>query len=160
MVEEPIRMLEDYKNAGADIITVHAEACSDLMATVNRIKSMGLKAGVSLNPGTGLDRLDPVLNSIDMVLIMSVEPGAGGQAFIPSALQKIRDLKEKAEKAGAAIDIEVDGGIRPDNVMNVLMAGANVIVSGTSIFHGDIMENVNNYNKKFKEFEEIIRESI
>ena len=95
-----------------------------------------------------------------MVLIMSVEPGAGGQAFIPSALQKIRDLKEKAEKAGAAIDIEVDGGIRPDNVMNVLMAGANVIVSGTSIFHGDIMENVNNYNKKFKEFEEIIRESI
>ena len=94
MVEEPIRMLEDYKNAGADIITVHAEACSDLMATVNRIKSMGLKAGVSLNPGTGLDRLDPVLNSIDMVLIMSVEPGAGGQAFIPSALQKIRDLKE------------------------------------------------------------------
>jgi len=157
MVVEPIRMLEDYRDAGADIITVHAEACSDLAATISRIKEMGLKAGVSLNPGTPLDKLDPVLNSVDMVLLMSVVPGAGGQAFIPSTLQKIRDLREKAEKTGAVIDIEVDGGIYVDNVMDVLMAGANVIVSGTSIFHGDILENIRKYNEKFRQYYEMVQ---
>lgn len=156
MVEEPIRMLEDYKAAGADIITVHAEACSDLVATVDKIKSMGLKAGVSLNPETGIEKLDPVLNKIDMVLIMSVSPGAGGQAFIPGSLQKIRALKEKADKAGAIIDIEVDGGIRHNNVMDVLKAGANVIVAGTSVFGGDILENINNYKEIFLQHEATI----
>lgn len=153
MVKEPIRMLEDYRDAGADIITVHAEACSDLIGTVERIKSMGLRAGVSLNPETGLDKLDPVIKNIDMVLIMSVNPGAGGQAFIPDSLQKIRDLKEKAEKLGIAIDIEVDGGIRHSNVLDVLQAGANVIVAGTSVFKGDIRENIDKYNEIFLQYE-------
>lgn len=154
MVDEPIRLLEGFKDAGADIITVHAEACKDLPSTIEKIKSMGLKVGVSLNPKSGLEMLDPVLKDIDMVLIMSVEPGAGGQAFIPSTLQKIMDLKEKAVKSGITIDIEVDGGIRPDNVFDVLEAGANVIVSGTSIFHGDILENVQRYNEEFKRFQQ------
>ncbi len=154
MVNEPIRLVEDFRDAGADIITVHAEACSDLPATIEKIKNMGLKVGVSLNPASGLEMLEPVINDVDMVLIMSVEPGAGGQAFIPSSLQKIRDLKEKVEKAGLSIDIEVDGGIRADNVMEVLEAGANVIVSGTSVFGGDILDNISKYNSVFREYEE------
>ena len=159
MVDEPIRILEDFKDAGADILTVHAEACSDLPATVAKVKSMGLKVGVSLNPETRLDKLDPVLKNIDMVLIMSVNPGAGGQSFIPSSLQKIRDLKEKMSKAGTAIDIEVDGGIRHSNVMDIIMAGANVIVTGTSVFKGDIVENINGYNEMFKQYEEVNQNS-
>jgi ribulose-phosphate 3-epimerase len=155
MVLEPIRLLEDFYDAGADIITVHAEACSDLNATVNKIKAMGLKAGVSLNPETGLEKLDQVIKDIDMVLIMSVVPGAGGQAFIPSTLQKIRDLKNKVNNAGVMIDIEVDGGINTDNVMDILMAGANVIVSGTSVFRGDILKNINKYDEMFLRYNEM-----
>lgn len=155
MVDEPIRLLEGFKEAGADIITVHVEACTNLPATIEKIKSMGLKAGVSLNPETGIEKLDPVINDVDMVLIMSVDPGYGGQAFIPETLQKIKNLKEKAAKAGAVIDIEVDGGIRADNVMDVLKAGANVIVSGTAIFHGDIQANIKRYNEEVRLFEQM-----
>lgn len=150
MIEEPIRYLKDFKEAGADIITVHAEACSDLYQTVEAIKKLGLKAGVSLNPATGLDKLDAVLKELDMVLIMSVNPGFGGQAFIPDSLEKIRALKDKAEQAGADIDIEVDGGISAANVIDVLKAGANVIVSGTSIFSGNMKDNISEYNQIFK----------
>lgn len=154
MVNEPIRLIKDFKDAGADIITVHAEACTHLHRTISFIKEMGLKAGVSLNPTTGLNELDYIINDIDMVLIMSVNPGFGGQTFIPSTLSKIKDLKEKAIRAGVTIDIEVDGGITPDNVHEVLEAGANVIVSGTSIFHGDIKANINRYNEVFRRFEQ------
>lgn len=153
MVNEPIRLINDFKEAGADIITVHAEACTHLHGTIRKIKEMGLKAGVSLNPATSLNVLDYVIKDIDMVLIMSVNPGFGGQTFIPSSLEKIRALKEKAAKAGVDIDIEVDGGITPENVEDVLEAGANVIVSGTSIFHGDIKENISKYYEVFKKFE-------
>ena len=152
MVDEPIRLLEDFKEAGADIITVHAEACKDLTATIEKIKNMGLRIGVSLNPETGLEILDNVIKDIDMVLIMSVEPGAGGQAFIPSTLQKIKDLKEKVNKAGITMDIEVDGGITPDNVMEVLEAGANIIVSGTSVFREDIQKNIDLYNEQCEQY--------
>lgn len=160
MVEEPIRLLEDYKSAGADIITVHAEACSDLIATIERIKSLGLKVGVSLNPETGLEKLEHVLKDIDMVLIMSVEPGAGGQAFIPSTLDKIKELKKMAEKDGLTLDIEVDGGIKLDNVMDVIDAGANIIVSGTSVFRGDIQDNIKKYNELFLQYEKASGDSI
>lgn len=156
MVEEPIRMLKDFKDAGADIITVHAEACSDLTGTVDKIKAMGLKAGVSLNPETSLDKLDPVIENIDMVLIMSVNPGAGGQPFIHSSLQKIKDLRKKANRIGVTIDIEVDGGIRHSNVMDVLKAGANVIVAGTSVFGGNILDNIDRYNKLFLQYEDTV----
>lgn len=153
MVEEPIRFIKAFNEAGADIITVHAEACKHLYKTVALIKELGLKAGVSLNPATSLKELDYVLKDLDMVLIMSVNPGFGGQAFIPSTLQKIRELKERMEKAGVSADVEVDGGITPDNVSEVLSAGANVIVSGTTIFHGDITENIRQYQRVFAEFE-------
>ncbi|NLJ97080.1 MAG: ribulose-phosphate 3-epimerase [Clostridiales bacterium] len=159
MVEEPIRMIKEFKEAGADIITVQAEACTHLHRTISYIKELGLKAGVSLNPSTSLSVLDYIMDDLDMVLIMSVNPGYGGQAFIPSTLQKIRDLKEKALKAGVSFDIEVDGGITRDNVDEVLKAGANVIVSGTAVFRGDIVDNVNKYKQAFdrikKEIEDI-----
>ncbi len=153
MIEEPIRYLEEFKAAGADIITVHVEACKDLKKTIAKIKDLGLKAGVTLKPATGLDTLSEIITEIDMVLIMSVNPGFGGQAFLPESLQKIRDLKTMAKQYGADFDIEVDGGIKADNVAEVLKAGANVIVSGTSIFSGDMKDNINKFHKIFKEYE-------
>jgi len=142
MVEEPIRYLEDFKEAGADIITVHTEACKHLHRTVSRIKELGLKAGVSLNPSTPLTELEYIYQDIDMVLIMSVNPGFGGQSFIPLALDKIKSLREVITQKQLNIDIEVDGGINLVNVAEVLEAGANVIVAGTAVFSGDIKENV------------------
>ncbi len=153
MVEEPIRYLDAFKEAGADIITVHAEACTHLHRTVAKIKELGLKAGVSLNPATPLNILEYVLDDLDMVLIMTVNPGFGGQAFIQNTLQKIKDLKEMAQNAGVSIDIEVDGGITMDNVDEVLKVGANVIVSGTSVFEGDMNENVAGFRKRFATYD-------
>jgi len=137
MIESPERYLEDFKAAGADIITVHAEATKHLHRTVTRIKELGLKAGVSLNPATPLSAIKLVLSEVDMVLIMSVNPGFGGQKFIPFTLDKIRKLREMSPD----IDIEVDGGINKDNVAELVKAGANVLVAGTAVFGGDIAEN-------------------
>ncbi|NLP34253.1 MAG: ribulose-phosphate 3-epimerase [Clostridiales bacterium] len=152
MVDEPIRYLEDFKQAGADIITVHAESCKHLNRTIARIKELGCKAGVALNPSTPLDVLNYVLNDLDMVLIMSVNPGFGGQKFIPNSLLKIQQLREMATKAGADIDIEVDGGINTNNVTEVLNAGANVIVAGTAVFNGNIEENIAEFKNKFNAY--------
>ncbi len=137
MIENPERYLEDFKVAGADIITVHTEATKHLHRTVTRIKELGLKAGVSLNPATPLSAIELVLSEVDMVLIMSVNPGFGGQKFIPFTLDKIRKLREMAPD----IDIEVDGGVNKDNVAELVKAGANVLVAGTAVFGGDIAEN-------------------
>jgi ribulose-phosphate 3-epimerase len=153
MIEEPIRYLEEFKAAGADIITVHAEACTHLHRTISKIKELGLKAGVSLNPATPLDELEYILKDLDMVLIMTVNPGFGGQTLIPSTVEKVTRLKEMAKNLGAEIDIEVDGGISLDNVTIVLEAGANIIVSGTSVFKGDIKANVAGFYQKFVEFQ-------
>lgn len=152
MIDEPIRYIEAFRNAGSDIITVHAEACSDLPATLKKIREAGLKAGVSIKPGTGLDVIKDVLKLVDMVLVMSVEPGFGGQQFIPGSLDKIRDLKMQRDKAGLSFDIEVDGGITAKNVKNVLEAGANVIVSGSALFAGNITNNINEYMEAFNEY--------
>lgn len=149
MVDEPIRYLEDFKQAGADIITVHAECCKHLNRTIAKIKELGCKAGVALNPSTPLHVLEYVLHDLDMVLIMSVNPGFGGQAFIPNSLLKIKQLKEMVTKAGAEIDIEVDGGINAANVTEILDAGANVIVAGTAVFKGNIKENIAEFKNKF-----------
>ena len=137
MIENPERYLDDFKVAGADIITVHAEATKHLHRTVTAIKELGLKAGVSLNPATPLSAIELVLSEVDMVLIMSVNPGFGGQKFIPFTLDKIRKLREMSPD----IDIEVDGGVNKDNVAELVKAGANVLVAGTAVFGGDIAEN-------------------
>ena len=147
MIDEPVRYLQDFKDAGADLITVHAEACKHLDRTVTAIKEMGLKAGVALNPATPLSVLDYVLEKLDMVLIMSVNPGFGGQSFIPYSLDKIRDLKKRIDDKGLSIDILVDGGVKLSNAEEIIDAGANILVAGTAVFGGDVAENV----KAFKE---------
>lgn len=152
MVEEPIRYLEDFKEAGADILTVHAEACKHLNRTIAGIKELGCRAGVALNPATPLNVLDYVLEDLDMVLLMSVNPGFGGQTFLPNSLCKIKQLKEMADRAGADIDIEVDGGVHTSNVADVIEAGANVIVAGTAVFRGNIKENIAEFKNKFSAF--------
>jgi ribulose-phosphate 3-epimerase len=153
MVEEPIRYLEDFAGAGADIITVHAEACKHLHRTVSKIKEMGLKACVSLNPATPLSALEYVLGDVDMILLMSVNPGFGGQAFIPSVLHKIAALKAMIQDNQYKTDIEVDGGISVSNLKQVLNAGANVIVAGTAVFKGDINQNISSFKDIFNSME-------
>lgn len=152
MIDEPIRYIDDFAEAGADIITVHAEACKHLNRTIAKIKEAGCKAGVSLNPSTPLNVLEYVLSELDMVLIMSVNPGFGGQAFIPNSLDKIKSLREMITDQGLDIDIEVDGGINSSNVSEVIKAGANVIVAGTAVFKGNIENNIMDFKKVFDTF--------
>lgn len=153
MIKEPIRYLEDFKAVGADIITVHAEACTHLHRTITRIKELGLKAGVSLNPATPLGVLEYILQDLDMVLIMTVNPGFGGQVMIPETLEKVKELRKLANRLGLMLDIEVDGGITLDNVDKVIHEGANVIVSGTSVFKGDIAKNISDFRQVFIKYQ-------
>ncbi len=135
MIEEPERYVDEFARAGADIITVHVEACRHLHRVLQQIRATGKKPSVVLNPATPIDTLEHVLGDVDQVLLMSVNPGFGGQAFIPSVLAKIRALRARLDERGRqAVDIEVDGGIKVDNVAEVAAAGANVIVSGSGIF--------------------------
>lgn len=142
MIEKPERYIDDFVDAGADLITVHAEACTHLDRTIHSIKDRGVLAGVALNPATPLSVLDYILPELDMVLLMSVNPGFGGQKYIPYVTQKIRDLRAMIQKTGKEIDIEVDGGVTLNNVQEIMDAGANIIVAGTAVFKGDIKENV------------------
>src|SRR5512134_2966694 len=134
MIIEPERYIEEFAKAGADVITVHAEATPHLQRAVARVRELGKKAGVSLNPSTSLSAVEWVLTDVDMVLVMSVNPGFGGQAFLPSSLGKIELLRKQLSRAGLNVDIQVDGGIKEDNVGEVVASGANVIVSGSGIF--------------------------
>lgn len=151
MIVEPIRYVEEFARAGADILTVHYEACKDLQATLDAIHACGVKAGIVINPATDVEVLRPYLHQAEMFLLMSVEPGFGGQAFIPHSFDKIRTLREMLNVQGVETDIEVDGGICHANVKAVLDAGANVIVSGSTIFRGDIAKNVTGYLELFRE---------
>ncbi|SNR90699.1 ribulose-phosphate 3-epimerase [Anaerovirgula multivorans] len=135
MIENPDKYIEDFVNAGADIISVHSETCIHLHRTIQQIKKHGVKAAVALNPATPLTVIEYVLEDLDMVLIMTVNPGFGGQSFIPSMIEKIKKLKTMIEERNLNIDIQVDGGIKPDNVHLVTGAGANVIVAGSAIFN-------------------------
>lgn len=145
MIDEPVRYIDDFATAGADIITVHAEACKHLDRTIEAIKEKGILAGVALNPATPLSAIEYVLPKVDMVLIMTVNPGFGGQKLIPYTVDKVRDLKELLEKTANKADIEVDGGVNLENVETLLAAGANIIVAGSAVFNGDIEENVNGF---------------
>ncbi len=151
MVEEPGRYAEDMKAAGADLLCVHQEACRHLDRTINQIKGLGMKVGVALNPATPIETLDCVLDQIDMVLIMSVNPGFGGQKFIPYTLDKVRRLREKIDAHGLKTDIQVDGGVGLGNVKAVLEAGANIVVAGSAVFGGDAAANVRAFMQKFEE---------
>lgn len=149
MIQEPIRYLEDFKKAGADGITVHYEACENVIATLDKIKELELKVGISIKPGTSVEVLEPYLDKVGMVLIMTVEPGFGGQALIPETLEKVKAIKRLIEHLDKKIDIQVDGGIYHENVHQVLEAGANIIVSGSGVFVGDIEENVRKFIRSF-----------
>lgn len=147
MIEEPSRYLEDFCAAGANGITVHAEACTHLHRTVAKIKELGCKAGVALNPATPPEVLSYLLPELDLVLVMSVNPGFGGQTLIPSSLQKLCRLREMTEACGCAPRIEVDGGVTVQNVKEITAAGADLIVSGSAVFHGDITENIRAFQR-------------
>lgn len=142
MIEDPDRYVDEFVKVGADIITVHAEACVHLDRTIEAIKEKGVLAGVAINPATPVWQILPILEKVDMVLIMSVNPGFGGQKMIPYTIEKVRELKKIVTEKGYKVDIEVDGGITLENVEQFLDAGANIIVAGSSVFNGEIEENV------------------
>lgn len=137
MIENPDQYIKDFVDAGCDMIVVHQEACKHLHRTIQNIKSYNIKAGVALNPGTPIETIKHVLGDIDMVLIMTVNPGFGGQSFIESMIPKIEELKELIDSKNLSVDIQVDGGIKPENVDKVVRAGANIIVAGSAIFNSD-----------------------
>ena len=153
MVTEPIRYVEEFVKAGADIVTVHYEACEDLQATIDKIHAAGAKVGISIKPKTPVEVLLPYLDQAEMFLIMSVEPGFGGQAFIPESLDKIREVRAMLNEKNLETDIQVDGGIYVENVREVLDAGANVIVAGSAVFRGDAGENTAKFMEILKSYE-------
>ncbi|MBN8556013.1 MAG: ribulose-phosphate 3-epimerase [Deltaproteobacteria bacterium] len=144
MIEHPDRYITDFIRAGANVVTVHAEACAHLQRTLQFIRQQGAKAGVSLNPATGLDVLDHILPDIDLILLMTVNPGFGGQKFIPQMMEKIKDCAHRIK--GSSIELEVDGGVKLDNIRELYDAGARVFVSGSGIFghppYNDMMKKM------------------
>ncbi|MCD7735606.1 MAG: ribulose-phosphate 3-epimerase [Lachnospiraceae bacterium] len=154
MIVEPEKYIADFAACGADSITVHAESARHLQRTVHDIKSRGLRAGVALNPATPLNVLEYVLPYLDMVLIMTVNPGFGGQAYIPEMTEKIRTLRRKALDKGYSLDIEVDGGINDQTLRTVLDAGANICVAGSAVFKGERAANVRKMLSVMSEYKE------
>ena len=153
MVQEPIRYVEAFQKAGADYVTVHLEACEDVKTTLDKIHACGMKAGLAVNPETDVKELVPYLEDVEMILIMSVHPGFGGQKFIPESLDKICEVRAMLNEKNLEIDIQVDGGIYVENVREVLDAGANVIVAGSAVFRGDAGENTAKFMEILKSYE-------
>ena len=151
MIVDPIRYIKNFVDVGADSVTFHQEATDDPMAVIDEIHKYGKKAGIAIKPATPIDAIVPYLEKIEMVLIMTVEPGFGGQQLIPETLDKVRELRKLIDEKGLDVDIQVDGGIYIDNVEEILEAGANVIVSGSGIFKGNISENVKTFRKILSE---------
>lgn len=154
MVEDPDRYIEDFAACGADSITVHAEATKHLDRTIQKIHDAGCKAAVALNPATPLEAITYVLQDLDMVLLMTVNPGFGGQKYIPYCTSKIQALKAMIKAQDAHALIEIDGGLNRDNVYEILNAGTNIIVGGSAVFNGNITENVEFYNHALRKYEE------
>ena len=153
MVKEPYRYIKEIRQCGADLITIHAEACGHLDSTIKVIRKNGAKVGVAINPSTPISTIDLILPQVDMVLIMTVNPGFGGQERISYTLDKVRRFRSRCEERGLSMDIQVDGGVTLDNVREFLEAGANVIVSGSAVFRGDAKQNTTKFLEIFKEYE-------
>lgn len=153
MINEPIRYIDEFVKAGSDIITVHVEACNDVKLTLEKIKSYGIKAGVVINPQTPVSEVLPYLDIVDMILVMSVNPGFGGQKYIDEVTGKIKDLRKIIDAIDREIELEVDGGVNMSNIKTVLEAGADVIVAGSAVFGGDIEKNVKGFLDAFCQFE-------
>lgn len=154
MIEEPIRYIKEFVESGADIITIHLEACEDVQATIDKIHSFGIKAGLSIKPKTPVESLLPYLDQVDMILMMSVEPGFGGQKYIEESTERIKKVRTMLEERKLSTDLEVDGGINVDNVDNVLKAGVNVVVAGSAIFGGNITEKTKQFMEKLEAYGE------
>jgi len=150
MIENPINYVEAFAAAGADNITVHVEAATHLHRTVQVIHELGVKAGVTLNPATPLSALEEILPFVELVLVMSVNPGFGGQSYIPTSMAKIHRLRQMLDAIGSTADLEVDGGIKPDNAADVVAAGANVLVAGSAIFNKNksVAENIRDFRRQ------------
>ena len=145
MIQEPERYINEFVDAGADLLTVHAEACTNLERTIQKIKEKGIIAGVAIKPSTPVEQIAGVLKEVDLVLVMMVNPGFGGQKLIPGTIDKVWELKQMINEMGLETDIEVDGGVTLDNVGKVMDAGANIVVAGSAIFHGDVEDNVRQF---------------
>ncbi len=154
MITDPDRYIDAFVEAGADLLTVHAEACVHLDRTIQRIREKGILAGVAINPATPVGALECILDEVDMVLVMSVNPGFGGQKLIPYTIDKICTLRGLLDRRGLKTDIEVDGGVTLDNVDLVMDAGANIIVAGSAVFGGDIRSNVESFLRRLAAQEE------
>ncbi len=152
-LETTKELLPVLQESGADLITVHLEACGNVEETLDCIHGLGCRAGLSIKPGTDVEKVKPYLSKIDMLLVMTVEPGFGGQKYLPQSTDRIRQAREMIRESGLPVDIEVDGGITKENVSEVLEAGANVIVAGSAVFRGDISENVRALMEQLKKAE-------
>ncbi len=143
MIQEPIRYIEDYKKAGADGVTVHIEACSDVRATLEKIRECGMKAGLSVKPNTPVSTIEPYIDLVDLILIMTVEPGFGGQSLIPETVSKLKEAAELCKKHGIYAEIQADGGITPNNIAPLVENGLTVAVAGSAVFRAkDVAEAV------------------
>ena len=149
MIVEPERYVKEFAQCGADSITFHLEAAEDADSLIDQIHALGCKAGMSIKPQTPVEAVRKYLNKLDMLLVMTVEPGFGGQKYIPESTERIRRIRQMAEESGTDLDIQVDGGITHDNVKVVLDAGANVIVAGSAVFQGNITENIKEFMAQF-----------
>ncbi|WP_022836482.1 ribulose-phosphate 3-epimerase [Salisaeta longa] len=147
MVERPERFLEAFAEAGADVLTVHAEATSHLHRALQQIHALGCRAGVAINPATPLTQIEPVLTMVDLVLVMSVNPGFSGQSYIGTTTDKIRQTRRRLNALGVTTLLEVDGGVKPHNALEIVQAGADVLVAGSAIFGGDIASNVEQFRQ-------------
>jgi ribulose-phosphate 3-epimerase len=150
MIEQPERHVGEFADAGADYLTVHVEASPHLHRTVQQIRELGVRPGVTLNPATPLESVRPILSEVDLVLVMSVNPGFGGQEYIDSSTGRIREIRNQLNAIGSQAHLQVDGGVKPFNVRSIVDAGANVIVAGSAVFKGDVAANV-------RAFEEAVR---
>jgi len=151
MIDEPARFVNDFREAGADLITVHYEATKHQDRAIQAVRATGAKVGMALNPGTPVSMLEDLLPQLDMVLLMGVNPGFGGQKFLPYTLDRIKKLRAMADKVNPEMDIEIDGGVTLDNAADILTAGANILVAGSAVFKGDTAANVKAFLKVFEE---------
>lgn len=153
MIEEPIRYINEFKDCGAEMLTVHVEACEDVQATIDAIHAAGMQAGLALNPETAIDEVVPFIDKVEMILVMTVHPGFGGQSYIDECTEKIEVVNAIVKEYKLNTLIQVDGGVKLDNVCIPLDAGANVIVAGSAVYSGDVNANVAEFKKKFLDFE-------
>lgn len=156
MVTAPERYIQDFVDCGADSITIHAEACEDLERAIEQIRDAGVKVGVSIKPATPVNDISHLLEDVDMVLVMTVQPGFGGQKYIHECTEKVQELRELIEKERLHLDIQVDGGINDDTLETAIKAGANLLVAGSYVFNGDLEKNVKRISRKMKDIIETV----